>query len=226
MGVGLVELSVFCDEAGNQNMEDGYYLLTLVIHEQDDPIGPAVEAYESLLSHRCLPNIPFHMKDLLHGHIDYEKMKPEERKRLLTAFSGLVRNLPIGYKTFSYSSFDTSGKNLSVRMRRDIVNFAYDNLAWFQSFDSVPVFYDEGQAAVTDALHGAFDLILSDQAIDYRHIAYRDYRLAQAADYFCSVERIANVYDSGDQTPTLEKFFGNRDSFKRNYLKQARRKVL
>jgi hypothetical protein len=59
-----------------------------------------------------------------------------------------------------YGSYDTDAKTLSARMRRDIVNFVFDNLDWFQSFDEVPIYYDEGQDAVTHALHEAFDYLL------------------------------------------------------------------
>ena len=31
-------LSIFCDEAGQQDMSDGYYLLTLVMHDQAEKI--------------------------------------------------------------------------------------------------------------------------------------------------------------------------------------------
>lgn len=34
------ELSIFVDEAGQQDMSDGYYFLTLVAHDQSVPIHP------------------------------------------------------------------------------------------------------------------------------------------------------------------------------------------
>ena len=64
-------LSVFCDEAGQQDMSAGYYLLTLVLHDQSTPLGPYVSDYESHVVQNGLPDIAFHMKDLLHragGH--------------------------------------------------------------------------------------------------------------------------------------------------------------
>jgi hypothetical protein len=38
---------VFCDEVGQQDMSAGYYLLTLVLHDQSTPLGPFVSDYES-----------------------------------------------------------------------------------------------------------------------------------------------------------------------------------
>ncbi|MDO4404736.1 MAG: hypothetical protein Q4C09_06840 [Atopobiaceae bacterium] len=152
---------MFCDEAGQQNMSAGYYLLTLVLHDQS--------------------STPLVLWD--------------ERA-------------------------------LAARMRRDIVNFAYDHLEWFQSFEKVPVYYDEGQQAVTSALHLAFDLILGEQVVEWRLISYQDYRLAQVADYLCSVELACMRYREGSYSRTYRKFYGQSQSFRRNFLKPARRKLM
>ena len=207
-------------------MSAGYYLITIVAHDQSISIDELVSDYERRIAAHQLPDIAFHMKDLLHGHGDYEGLDSLTQKGLLAHFNAFVRQLPVEYKTFVYSSYDTDETNLSARIRRDIVNFAYDHLDWFQSFDRVPVYYDEGQQAVTTALHRAFDLILGDQVVDYRLISYRDYRLAQVADYFCSVELANMRYSSGDYSRTYRKFYGQSQSFRRNYLKPARKKTM
>lgn len=85
----MPSLSVFCDEAGQQNMSAGYYLLTLVLHDQSEPLRSYVDDYEAHILQNQLPNI-----------------------------------------------------------------------AWFQSFETVPIFYDDGQVAVTRALHESFDFLL------------------------------------------------------------------
>jgi len=81
------------------------------------------------------------MKDLLHGHGDYEGIGQSVRKKLLIHFNIFMQKAPVRYRTFVYGSYDTGAKTLSARMRRDIVNFVYDNLEWFQSFDRVPIYY-------------------------------------------------------------------------------------
>ena len=139
-------LSVFCDEAGQQDMSAGYYLLTLVLHDQSTPLGPYVSDYESHVVQNGLPDIAFHMKDLLHGHGDYEGIGQSVRKKLLIHFNIFMQKAPVRYRTFVYGSYDTDAKTLSARMRRDIVNFVYDNLEWFQSFDSADLLCFERQA--------------------------------------------------------------------------------
>lgn len=221
------ELSIFVDEAGQQDMSDGYYLLTLVVHDQSVPIVEHVEEYERQLRAGGLPDIPFHMVCLLHGHGDYDGLNPHVRKALLSRFNAFVRHLPIEYHTFSYSSYDVGGvKELSARMRRDLVNFVYEHLEGFQSFDRVVIYYDDGQQAVTKALHEAFDFMLGDGAVEYRRLRYQDRRLSQVADYLSSVELAAMRYAEGLESSTYLKFYGLRGDLRRNYLKQARRKLI
>ena len=38
-------LSGLANEAGQQDMGAGYYMLTLVLHDQDDDLAPFIEAY-------------------------------------------------------------------------------------------------------------------------------------------------------------------------------------
>lgn len=220
-------LSVFCDEAGQQDMSAGYYLITLVLHDQADTLDPFMDHYGSQLGASGLPDIPFHMVDLLQGHDDYEGMSLADRKRLLTYFGVFVRKAPVRYRTFAYRKFDVSNAELlSGRMRRDIVDFIYEHLEWFQGYDLVPVYYDEGQQVVTKALHRAFDYMLPGGHVEYKHLRYQDRRLAQVADYLCSIELAAMRYEQGEESSTYLKFYGTRGTFKKNWLKQARRKLL
>lgn len=220
-------LSVFCDEAGQQDMSAGYYLITLVLHDQGEPLTRLMSEYTAQLRMTGLPDIPFHMVDLLQGHGDYEGLDMATRKRLLVKFGIFLQKAPIRYKTFAYETFDVSdAENLLARMKRDLVNFAFDSLAWLQSFERVSVYYDEGQQVVTKALHRAFDYMLPENVVEYKNLRYQDRRLAQAADYLCSIELAARRYQCRAESRTYLKFFGPRGAFKKNWLKQVRRKLL
>lgn len=206
-------------------MSDGYYYITLVVHDQADSIDQHVLDYQARLSLGGLPDIPFHMVDLLHGHGDYEGMDLGSRKGLFSRFGALVRRLPITYHTFSYSSYDvTSETLLSARMRRDVVDYLYGDLSRFQEYDQVVVYYDQGQQAVTSALHRAFDYMFSDMTTEYRIIRYQDYRLAQVSDYLTSIELADMRYQAGDVSKTYRRFYGPQGYFRKNILKKARSK--
>ena len=82
------------------------------------------------------------------------------------------------------------------------------------------------QHAVHAALREAYDATLSKGVVIHKSPQYQEKRLSQVADYLCAVELAAVRYDSGDVSPTYDKFFGSRKMFRANYLKQARRKAI
>lgn len=219
------ELSIFVDESGDRGGKARYYLITLVIHDQADGIAAAISEYESKLARADLPNIPFHSEPLMNGHKDYEFVDIERRKAMLSCFSSLVRSLPISYKTFIYrrSEFEDLAK-LVARMKRDISGLLFEHLEFFQGFDEVKVYYDNGQDIVKQALDQSVGFVLSKGVVERRKTSMTDYRLEQAADYLCTIELAAVKYEAKEDGGTYDKFFGGIGSFKRNWLKQARRK--
>lgn len=154
-------------------------------------------------------------------------MTIEQRKKALNSFAAMVRYLPIKYRTFVYKSseFPDEGK-LQERMERDIAELVKDNLEFFQRFDGVKVYYDNGQAIVRRALDNAIAAVLSKGVTTRRRTTMTEYRLAQVADYFCTIELAAVKYAAKEDGATYNKFFGGIGAFKRNWLKQARRKAI
>lgn len=222
-----MEISLFVDESGEAGAESKYYLLTLVFHEQDSRLDECIKLYESTLAARNLPNIPLHTSPLMNGHDEYEGMDIQVRKQLLQSFFVMLQHLPIRYHTFSYrkSQFPQAGA-LSARMRRDIVDLMFENLGYLQRFEQMKIYYDNGQEVVTKALHDAAEYALANNAVLYRVCPPSQYRLAQVADFICAIELIALKFEGNEQTKTDDRFFGAFGTFKKNYLKKIRKKIL
>lgn len=53
-----------------------------------------------------------------------------------------------------------------------------------------------------------------------------DCRLEQVADYRCTIELALVKYEAKEDGETYNEFFGGIGTFKRNWLKQARRKQI
>lgn len=221
------ELSIFVDESGDRGGKARYYLLTLVFHDQADDILSEVRSYERRLAENGLPDIAFHSEPLLNGHKGYEGLAIEQRKKMLVTFSALVRRLPVSYAVFSYrrSEFEDLEK-LTARMKRDISNLLFDHLGFFQSFDDVKVYYDDGQDIVKQALDQSIGFVLSKGVVERRKTSMVDYRLEQVADYLCTIELAAIKYAAKEAGETYSKFFGGSVNFKKNWLKQTRRMAI
>ncbi len=219
------ELSIFVDESGDRGGKARYYLLTLVFHDQSDDIMREAREYERRLAVEGLPDMPFHSEPLLNGHRDYEGFTVSQRKRMLVHFSALVRRLPITYATFIYrhSEFEDPDK-LVVRMKRDVSSLLFERLEFFQGFSDVKVYYDNGQDIVKRALDQSIGFVLSKGVVERRKTSMTDYRLEQVADYLCTIELAAVKYAAKEAGETYHKFFGGAVAFKKNWLKQTRRK--
>lgn len=218
-------LNLHIDESGNQDLSEGRYLVSVVLHDHSEDIADVIGRYEARLAESGLPDVPFHGKDLLHGNEDYRAVSPGNRKRLLTQFARFARELPIAFFVLRYSISTVHDRNeLEVRIRRDLAEIVFDNLAYFQRFDSIAVYYDNGQGAVSVALHDALDFVLAKNVADYRKADPAARRLLQVADYICTIARVADDYDANRQTPTHERFFGTRRNFMQSFKKQLSRK--
>jgi len=222
----LKELSIFVDESGGQGGHSKYCLMTLVLHDQSNPIDGNLEKYVQSLSVSNLEDIPFHAGPLMNGHGDYENYDLATRKKLFSHFFVFAKSMPFFYKTFTCKRSEVSETEIFVaRLRKDLAGFLSDNLGFFQGYDKIKIYYDDGQRMVSRALHRAIDYILSKEAVMYREAHPGDYRLSQIADFVCALELIAIKFENGETTATDEKMFGTSyPYFKRNYLRQIRRK--
>jgi len=133
-GVSLRELSRSVDESGSDNLRDEHYLLALVLHEQSDPITHESERYEQSLRDKGLPDIPLHSGPLLTGHEGYEDMPLAGRRRLLSSFRVLFRNLPVRHACVALrlSEYGNMGR-VEAAMRRSTANLLLDSLSGYHT---------------------------------------------------------------------------------------------
>ena len=109
-------------------------------------------------------------------------------------------------------------------MGRDTSSAMVEHLDFFQSFDDVKVYYDNGQNIVKQALDRSVGKVLSKGVVRRRKTSMTDCRLEQVADYLCTIELALVKYKAKEDGETCSKFFGGIGTFKRNWLKQARSK--
>lgn len=176
---------------------------------------------------RGLDDVPMHLNPLMRGNEDYANMPVAIRARMLASFGTFVDHSPFKYRVLLYEkSRFPSAEALGARIRRDLSTLLFDNIDWFQRFDFVKIYYDDGQGLVTRALHLGFEYALAREAVVYRDASPADYRMLQVADYVCGIELAAAKYDSGEEGATDRMFFGTRRDLKKNFLRKLRRHLL
>ena len=183
---------------------------------------------EEDLRKKSLPDLPFHASPLMYGKGPYKDLEMETRKRILASFEAFCRRAPFACKSFSYRRSEVEAPELfTARFKRDLVVFLTDNLGYFQAFDQVKIYYDNGQQMVTAALHSAIDFVLSKQAVLYKMADAKDYRLSQVADCVCTIQLTDIKFQRGELTETDAKIFGtNYTAFKKNHLNHIRKKEM
>lgn len=221
------ELSIFIDESGDIGSGSRFYLLTLVFHDQANSIDSHLARLAASLADAGLPNTTFHFTPVLRGHERFATYSVNERKSFLARFRVFTEKSPIEYKTFVFRKHDyKSLSELAKRMEKDLRFFLYRNLAFFQKYDLVKIYYDNGQKIVRDAIHLAISETISKTAIVYKDATPKSYRLFQMADYICGIELTAIRYENSLQGQSEHSFFGGSNSFKKNWLKKLRNKRL
>ena len=94
-------------------------------------------------------------------------------------------------------------------------------MEYFLSFDHVIVYYDNGQAPVTELIGTVFGSVFFD--VDFRKVIPSDYRLFQSADLICTLELAAKKADEGKLSRSEEIFFESKRKLKKNWLNQLDR---
>jgi hypothetical protein len=112
----------------------------------------------------------------------------------------------------------------TAKLSKQIHLFVTAHLAFFQKFDEIVVYYDNGQIELTRVLTSALTVLLSNVA--FRLVKPSDYKLFQLVDMFCSLELTAIKFETNTASRSDTDFFHSQHDFHRNYLKTIRRKRL
>ncbi|MDR1320796.1 MAG: hypothetical protein LBK56_05140 [Gracilibacteraceae bacterium] len=114
--------------------------------------------------------------------------------------------------------------DLTQKLSKQISVFVNDHLEYFHAFDEVIVYYDDGQVELTRVLTSTLTALLSN--VSFRLVKPSDYKLFQLADMLCTLELVAIKFQTKTPSRSELDFFHSARDFKRNYLKEIRRKRL
>ena len=128
------------------------------------------------------------------------------------------------YKTFVFhkNDYDNIFK-MEARMARDISQFIRDNLEYFQGFENVILYYDNGQHELNRILNTVLATELA--SYDVRKAIPSDYRLFQVADLICTLELLKiKVAEGKSLTRSEELIFHKKRDLKKDFFKGIAKK--
>lgn len=216
-------LSIFCDESGDIGAltpHSPYYIVTLVFHDQSNPINKAVNHLEESLEfdgfHR---KASIHTAPLIRRETPYANLDIATRRRLFSHLEHFMRHCNIRTKSFVIDKRTFGhGQKLIERLAREMGAFVAEKLEFFQSFEQIIIYYDAGQREVSKTLRTIFGATL--YGAEFRTVHPKNYRLFQVADLVCTLELAEQKAAESRLSASEIAFFGNTRALRKNHLKQ------
>ena len=223
------DISVFVDESGSFDSDDEssrFYLICLVVHDQNEAISDIVLALNESLSELGIGSDHcVHAGPLIRREGEYEGMSRDERRRIMSRMMAFIRRAPFSYKSFAFDKKFSSG-NAAIHdfLLQHIVRFLIDNADVFNRYDSLKIYYDNGQRQIKNLLREAFSIFAA-KTVFVDNVHPGDYRLFQSADVLCTLELIRCKLRAGGRLNKSEyDFFNGFQNLNRNYFRLIDRK--
>lgn len=222
----MKELSIFIDESGDfreYSPHSPYYIITMVMHEQNINIDANLSHFEYELSMLGFPKHCIHTGPIIRKEEEYRYVNIETRRKIFNKMVAFLRQIDVRYKTFYIEKKNfTDVIDATGQLAKLISNFIKDNYNEFLSYTSVKIYYDNGQIEVNKILSTVFNAFLHN--VEFRKVLPANYRLFQLADLICTLELLRLKVEHHNLSKSELLFFGSERNLKKNYLKQISKK--
>lgn len=222
----MKELSIFVDESGDfgeYNHISPFYIVTLITHEQENLID---EQIKRLNLHFDISNTnvqAMHTAPLIRRENVYKELDICERRKLFDTFFHFTRKIGIRYKNIIVDKKHKTYIDINSSISMNLSSFVRENLCYFQQFDKIIIYYDNGQNQLANILVSVFSAWFHNK-FEYRTVSPYEYKLFQVADFICTLSLIGHKLQCGQDLTNSEKiFFTSRRNLKQKYLKHIKR---
>ena len=224
----MKELSVFIDESGDFGEiteRPAYYLVTLLFHDQKNDITSNVKRLEDSTKNSGFDFEYIHTGPVIRREEVFSGLSIDERRKLLFKMLNFIISSPITYEVAVVNRKEAPDKiSLSGRLGREISNVIEKHKAFFDSFDKIIVYYDNGQIELGAILNTVFSIHFSN--VEFRKAEPQKYRLLQAADFICSMELLKIKKNENRLSKSEKQFFYKPQELKKTFFKAIDKKRL
>ena len=224
----MKELSIFVDESGDFGEFDPrapFYILSLVIHDQRVSISDDLSLLESEMRNIGWPNHCVHAGPIIRAEHEYKEISLYERQQIIRRLMTFTRKLEIRYKAlFVEKRKGTDEIAITGMLSKQLADFIRQNESFFNGYDTVKVYYDNGQTEVTKILVSVFTTLLSN--VVFIKVIPSEYRLFQVADLICTLKLTELKLDKKTLSKSEQYFFQDERTFRKNYLKPLVKKEM
>lgn len=221
-------LSIFIDESGDFGEYDyrsPYYIISMIFHDQAIDITDEIRKLEESLSYMDLSLHCIHTGPIIRQEEEYRYMTPETRTKILKRLMAFVRSIDIKCDSFYIEKKHISDKvEAAGKLSKEISQYIKEHYDYFMSYETVKIYYDNGQVEVNKILSAVFNILLDN--VEFKKVIPADYRLFQVADMVCSFKLIELKMENYALSKSEKNFFGDERTIRKNYLKPIAQKHL
>lgn len=220
------ELSIFVDESGDFGKfchSCPHYIVSLVIHEQQNSIKEQILKLDNFLKTTKIGIHTIHSAPLIRRENIYIDLSIPERYKIFEKLFHFTRSVKIKYKNIIVDKKHKEQIDVNNSISKQLSLIVRDNLSYFQQFDKIIIYYDNGQRQLANILVSVFSSWFHDK-FEYRVVTPSQYKLFQSADLICTLALIEQrLLNGGNLTQSETRFFNNYRCLKRNYLKHLKK---
>lgn len=209
----IKRLNIFIDESGDFGFKDGssdLYAVSFTIHESDNDILNELKYLNESLDKQEY-NGMLHLAYLIAGRDDYSSFTLEQRQKIFWTIFNFARKVPVKLKTIILDKrYMNSKSQLNKAISIKISNFINENKQYFDTFDKIVIYYDNGQetlATILDIIFATSEKV--ERKIEFDHIKKR---LFQVSDMLTFIDKLDYKYHNNMPfTKAEKKFFKNKE---------------
>ena len=222
------ELSIFIDESGDFGAVKewpSYYLVTLVFHEQANSITEQIRILENSMKSSGFDLDYIHTGPAIRREEIFKDYTIDERRKLVYKMLNFVNACPLSHFTVTIDRKEASNKvTLSGKLAKEINKAFNHHHSFFDAFDKIIVYYDNGQNELSAILNAVLSIQFS--SVEFRKVEPQKYRLLQAADFICSMELLRIKSEENRLSKTEKQFFYKPQELKKTFFKAIDKKQL
>ncbi len=222
------ELSIFIDESGDFGRYDyhsPYYIISMIMHDQSINLSPELNKLNIRLTQMGYPNHCIHSGPIIRQEDEYHFISLSERQKIFKTLVSFLRNIDFKFATFYIDKKQIiDKKSLSIKLSNQISTYIKSNYSFFLSYDTIKIYYDNGQIEVSKLLATVFHTLMDN--VEFRKVMPAEYRLFQVADLICTLKLIELKMNNHTLSKSELLFFQDERTLKKNYLKPLNLKKL
>lgn len=220
----MKRLNIFIDETGEFGFGKGaseLYGVSFPFHEHCDDIMPEHMKLNERLKRIGYTNM-IHMADLIMKREDYKNFDIDKRKSIFNAIYNFSRKIPVKYQTIIIDKkYTDNARVLRQQLSIEINKMIKENEAYFEKFDKIVMYYDNGQETLGTILDSIF---LRFGGFEHRvEFDHKEKRLFQVSDMLTYIDKYDYKYKNKMQFTSGEKYFFTTEDI-RKILKELNKK--